>query len=98
MYCIQYINYPDLFFLGVGDRWCVHSNGLHISYFKGKGLIEAGCEIENLWYMYLNQNYFYIFSVSDFLMGEQDMVLSESAMSKQHSRVCRFYYYHYHPE
>lgn len=31
MYCIQCINYPDLFFLRVGDRWCVHSNGVHIS-------------------------------------------------------------------
>ena len=41
---------------------------------------------------------FFYFSVSDFLMGEQDMVLSESAMSKQHSRVCRFYCYHYYPE
>ena len=63
------------------------------AYFVGEGLIEAGCLMENLWIV--NQNYFYIFSVSDFLMGEQDMVLSEPAMSKQHSRVCRFYHYHY---
>ena len=31
--------------------------------------------------------FFFVHSVSDFLMGEQDMVLSDSAMSKQHSRV-----------
>ena len=62
---------------------------------RGLNNIEAGYFIENLWY--LNQNYFYIFSVSDFLMGEQDMV-AESAMSKQHSRVCRFYHYHYYPK
>lgn len=31
-------------------------------------------------------------SVSDFLMGDQDMVLSESTMSKQYSRVRRLFY------
>ena len=31
--------------------------------------------------------FFSVHSVSDFLMGEQDMVLSESTMSKQYSRV-----------
>ena len=39
--------------------------------------------------MYLYHQVFLVsfHSVSDFLMGDQDMVLSESTMSKQYSRV-----------